>query len=399
MSNDLFSHRRTLTGLHGTPFGRKTGADPGIEADELHNVAAPPDGPVKVTCVDYTKDKVQTTVVEDIQQFVAGHRPEWAQNGVRWIHVDGLNDMKVIQALAQKYSLHPLAIEDLLHTPQRPKVDPYPAQDNNPARLFIITRIVRMFAGPHGDHPVGQQLSLFLGHRTLLTFQECVEKAPVDLPGSAINEAQGDNLFDPIRQRLNTPGSRLRNNDASFLMYAILDTLVDNLFPILESYSDRLEELEAQILARPDQLVMRQIYLTKRQLLLLRRAAWPMREVIAILTRESQECLSEATRTYLRDVYDHIVQIIDMIETYHEFSSGLTETYMNALSNRMNEIMKVLTIFTTIFVPLTFLAGVYGMNFHYLPELDWWWSYYAFWGICMVVAGSMLIWFKRKRWL
>jgi magnesium transporter len=394
MTNDL---RRSLTGLHTSPI-RETGADPGIEAKDLRDLKVPA-GPVKVTCVDYTKDRVETTQVENIQEFVEKHRPEWAKDGVRWIHVDGLSDMNVIQALAKKYDLHPLAIEDVLHIPQRPKVDPYPAHDDQPARLFVITRIVRMFAGPQGDHPVGQQLSLFLGHHTVLSFQERCEERPVDLPGSAINEAEGDNVFDPIRQRLNTAGSRLRTNDASFLLYAILDTLVDNLFPILEHYSDRLEELEAHILARPDQSVMRKIYLTKRQLLLLRRAAWPMREVIAMLTRESQECLSDATRTYLRDVYDHIVQIIDMIETYHEFSSGLTETYMNALSNRMNEIMKVLTIFTTIFVPLTFLAGVYGMNFHYLPELDWWWSYYAFWLICIVVACSMLVWFKRKRWL
>jgi len=390
--------RRSLIGLHTSPINRNTGADPGIEAKDLPNLST--DGqPATVTCVDYSPQQVQITQVKDLPAFLAAHRPDWAKDGVRWIHVDGLSDMSVIHALAEKYALHPLAIEDLLHVPQRPKVDPYPAHDGIPARLFVITRIVRMFDGPEGDHPVGQQLSLFLGHHTLLTFQERVEKAPIDLPGSAINEAHGDNLFDPIKARLNTPGSRLRTNDASFLLYAILDTLVDNLFPILEHYSDRLEDLEAAVLAYPDQQTVRQIYLTKRQLLLLRRAAWPMREVIAMLTRESHGCLSETTRTYLRDVYDHIVQIIDMIETYHEFSSGLTETYMNALSNRMNEIMKVLTIFTTIFVPLTFLAGVYGMNFHHLPGFEWWWSYYAFWVICIITAAGMLLWFRRKRWL
>src|SRR4051794_26259937 len=213
MAKDRFSFRRTLTGLHNSPVSRKTGADPGIEAEELPDISTPAaETPVKVTCVDYTREKVETTVVEDVQAFADNHRPEWAKNGVRWIHVDGLSDMTVIQALAQKYALHPLAIEDLLHVPQRPKVDPYPGRPDSPARLFIITRIVRMFGSAERPHPVGQQLSIFLGHHTVLTFQECVDEKPVDLPGSAVNEAEGDNLFDPIRARLATAGSRLRTN-------------------------------------------------------------------------------------------------------------------------------------------------------------------------------------------
>jgi magnesium transporter len=182
-------------------------------------------------------------------------------------------------------------------------------------------------------------------------------------------------------------------------MYTLLDAIVDHCFPILEHYSDLLEELEDQVLSRPDKRVIARIHAVKRELLLLRRAVWPMREVINALAREHHECLSATTQTYLRDVYDHSVQIIDMVETYREFASGLTETYMTAMSNRMNEIMKVLTIMTTIFVPLTFLAGVYGMNFHYLPELDWPYAYPVFWGVCVVVAVSMIVWFRWRKWL
>ena len=383
--------------MHSAPeSAHHGGQEAGIEAHALDVAASEP---AVVTCVDYTPERYESRRVENLAEFLKLHRPEWGKNGVRWIHVEGLSDLGAIKAVAEKYGLHPLAIEDLLHTPQRPKVEPFAAHDDVPARIFVIARDVRMVAGPNGEHPVGRQVAMFLGHHTLLTFQEKLDEQPIDLPGSAVNEAEGDALFDPIRKRIATEGSRLRQNDVSFLMHAILDTIVDNFFPILEHYSDRLEDLETVVLERPTPEISRRIHMAKRELLLLRRTAWPMREVISGLTRESHDCMSETTRTYLRDVYDHIVQIIDMIETYHEFASGLTETYMSAMSNRMNEIMKVLTIFTTIFVPLTFLAGVYGMNFHYLPELDWHWAYPAFWGICVVVAWGMLMWFRRKGWL
>jgi len=212
-------------------------------------------------------------------------------------------------------------------------------------------------------------------------------------------ELRDGDIFDPIRTRIKAAGSRLRENDASFLMYAILDSIVDHCFPILEHYSDKLEELEDQVLLRPDKYVIHEIHMMKRELLLLRRAVWPMREVISSLSREHHECLSATTQTYLRDVYDHAVQIIDMIETYREFAAGLTETYMSAMSNRMNEVMKVLAIVTTIFTPLTFLAGVYGMNFDYLPEKSWQYAYPIFWVVCVTMAGIMLLVFRWKRWL
>jgi magnesium transporter len=354
----------------------KPGDTPGVEHDEIQKLPSG-DVLVQVRCIDYNPEHTLFQDIEDLDDFLNHHRPEWS--AVRWINVDGLSDMEVIHALAAKYELHPLAIEDLLHIPERPKVESIGGSESEfQARLFIIARMLQIQNGELEN----EQISIFLGHKTVLTFQE--------KPGD---------VWDPIRQRIQSKGSRLRLNDASFLVYALMDSIVDHCFPILENYSDRLEELEEEVLSNPQHTVINAIHKIKRDLLLVRRAAWPMREVIAFLHRESHECMSDITRVYMRDIYDHIVQIIDIIETYRELANDLTDTYMSSVSNRMNEIMKVLTIIGTIFIPLTFLAGVYGMNFHYFPELGWTWAYKAFWAICIVLAVSMLIWFRRRRWL
>lgn len=354
----------------------RPGDAPGVEHEDIQNL---PSGtaPVHVSCIDYCPEQTFFQDITDLESFLAHHRPEWS--AVRWINVDGLTDMKVIHALAAKYQLHPLAIEDLLHIPERPKVESIGGLDSEfQARLFIIARMLQL----QGGELQNEQISIFLGHKTVLTFQE----------------SRGD-VWDPIRQRIQSKGSRIRLNDASFLVYALLDSTVDHCFPILEQYGDRLEDLEDDVLANPERPTISAIHKIKRDLLMLRRAAWPMREVISILHREPHECMSEVTRLYMRDIYDHAVQIIDIIETYRELANDLTETYMTSVSNRMNEVMKVLTIIGTIFIPLTFLAGVYGMNFHFFPELGWHWAYGAFWAVCIVLAVSMLIIFRRRGWL
>jgi magnesium transporter len=351
------------------------GAAAGIEPHEL--VAGPGKAPsVRITCVDYSPERVEHQEVPDLLAFIAAHRPEWAT--VRWINVDGIGDLVVIRALAEKYHLHPLAIEDVLHVPQRPRVQAYEADGEFQARLFVIVRELEL-----RDRQLHtEQVSIFVGHKTVLTFQET--------PGD---------VWDPVRQRIRTPGSQLRRNDASFLAYSLIDAVVDEAFPILEQFGDRLEELEDRVLQRPGQDTIQEIHRVKRELLLVRRAMWPMREVLQRMQRDPHECFSEITRTYIRDVYDHAIQIIDIVETYREMASGLTETYMTAMSNRMNEIMKVLTIMGTIFIPLTFFAGVYGMNFHHFPELDWPYAYPLFWVICLATAGGMIAWFRRRGWL
>ncbi len=354
----------------------KPGAAPGVEYDEIQKL---PSGtsPVFVGCIDYSPDEVLIQDVEDMDDFLVHHRPEWS--AVRWINVDGLTDMDVIHALAAKYQLHPLAIEDLLHVPERPKVESIGGSDSEfQTRLFIIARMLQINDGQLQN----EQISIFLGHKTVLTFQE----------------NRGD-VWDPIRQRIQTKGSRLRLNDASFLVYALLDAIVDHCFPILEFYGDKLEELEDLVLSDPQRTTISAIHKIKRELLLLRRAAWPMREIISVLHKEPHECMGDVARVYMRDIYDHIVQIIDIIETYRELANDLTETYISSVSNRMNEVIKVLTVISTIFIPLTFLAGVYGMNFHFFPEITKVWGYPAFWGVCILLSGGMLLIFHRRGWL
>jgi magnesium transporter len=351
------------------------GSAPGLGPEDLARLPTRP-GSATVTCFDYSPERVEHQEVRDLEAFIAAHRPEWT--AVRWINVDGLEDLGVIRIIAEKYHLHPLAVEDVLHVPQRPKVQAWEENAGYQARLYVVVRQIEM----KGEALQTEQISIFVGHRTVLTFQE----------------SPGD-VFDPVRQRIRAAGSQLRQNDASFLAYSLIDAIVDNGFPILEHFGDRLEELEDRVLQHPSPDTIQEIHRVKRELLIVRRAMWPMREVLARLQRDPHECFSEITRTYIRDVYDHAIQIIDIVETYREMGSGLTETYMTAMSNRMNEIMKVLTVIGTIFLPLTFLAGVYGMNFKHLPELEWWWGYPLFWVICLVTAGAMVAWFQRRGWL
>jgi magnesium transporter len=328
-----------------------------------------------VTCVDYSPDQVEFQDVLDIPGFLARHRPSWAS--VRWINIDGLTQLDVIHAFAEKYGLHPLAIEDVLHQLERPKVEDFPGSADQPGRLFIVARSVDDRDGRlHSD-----QISLFLGRTTLITFQ---------------NEHRQD--LEPIRQRIRTPGTRLRENDVSFLLYVLLDGIVDGWFPLLEKYSERLEELEEELLDRPTNETLQQIHTIKRELMLIRRAAWPLRELIVQLQRDRHECLSETAQTYMRDVQDHCGQIIDLVETYREIAGGLAETYVSVVSNRTNDVVKVLTIIGTIFIPLTFLAGVYGMNMP-IPENASPYAYPLFWAVCLGLAGTMLLWFRRRGWL
>jgi magnesium transporter len=353
------------------------GAAPGLEHDDLVKL---PDGPapVRVTCVDYGPGQAQQQEIKDLADFLGRHRPEWSV--VRWINVDGLGSMGVIHALATKYQLHPLAVEDLLHLRQRAKVEAYGGEDTGlPAGLFIVARMLEL----ENDDLVSDQISIFLGHNTVLTFQH----------------EPGD-VWDSIRQRIQAKGSRLRSSDASFLAYALLDAIVDNFFPLLEHYGERMDALETIIMDAPPQAEsLDKIHDIKRDLLLLRSVAWPMRELALSLQRDPHECVSDGTRVYIRDLYDHSVQIIEIIETYRERVSDLTDSYMLRVSNRMNEVMKVLTVISTIFIPLTFLAGVYGMNFRHFPELEVSWAYPAFWIVCVVVVSIMILLFRRVGWL
>lgn len=353
-----------------------TGVDAGIDLREL---ARRPTlkGSSQVTCLDYGTEKCLVQQIADLPEFLAKHRAEWSK--VRWIRIQGLQDMETIRAIAEKYQLHPLAIEDVLTT-QRPKVEDYPGSGENPGRLFVVARMIDQVK----RRLIGKQVSFFLGRHTLITFEES-ESA----------------IFDPVRSRIETPGSRVRANDASFLLYSLLHATVDAYFPLLERSAERIERLERAVLTRPTAGLLQHIHRLRKDMMTIRRAAWPMRELILELRREGHECFSENTRTYLREVYDHVLVIFDLSESYRDTLATLTDTYMSSVANRMNEIMKTLTIISTIFVPLTFLAGVYGMNMP-IPEntcdeiKDY--TYPAFWLISLSTIFGMLWWFRRRNW-
>jgi magnesium transporter len=356
-----------------TPQEHQIGVAAGVE---LHDLARRPTrkGSVVVTCVDYGPENLLVQEIKDFPEFIERHRPTWSK--VRWINLRGLSDMNVIQALARKYELHPLAIEDVLTGQQRPKVDDYPASGEHPGRLFVVAKLVR----PTRQRVASQQVSFFLGRNTLVTFQDSSQE-----------------IFDSVRRRIESPGSRLRTNDVSFLFYVLLDGVVDEFYPLLEEFAGRIERIERNVLTAPNRDTLESIHRMKRDLLMVRRVAWPMRELIRELTREHHECLSAEAVTYFRDVYDHMLVIFELVQSYHDFVITLTETYMSTVSNRMNEIMKTLTIISTIFVPLTFLAGVYGMNMP-IPENQFAWTYPLFWVIAVIVGITMLRWFKTKGW-
>ena len=343
--------------------------DAGSKAGEL---AQPT---IRVTCVDYCPEREERHEIADLSRFLRDHRPAWSK--VRWIHISGSTRMELIEPFAEKYQLHPLAIEDVAYGAHRPKVEDYPGSEDAPGRLFIVARGAQI----REDRLHTEQISLFLGRHTLISFQE-----------------SSDGVFESLYRRLQSPGSWLRGTDASFLCYSLLDAIVDSYFPVLEHYSACLETIEEDLVRYPDQHFLRKVHTIKRGLLQLRRAIWPMRELISQLQRDKHECLSETTLTYFRDVYDHCVHIIDLNETYHEIATALTETYISVTSNRLNEVVKVLTVISTIFIPLTFLAGVYGMNMP-IPENQWPWSYPLFWLVCLAIAFGMIVWFRRRGWI
>lgn len=297
---------------------------------------------------------------------------------VLWIDVDGLGNAAVIEGIGALLKLHPLALEDVAHTQQRAKVDEF---DNH---LFIVARMLSSLG--HGET---EQLGIFLGQGFVVTFQE---------------GAPGDN-FGHIRDRLRKGVGRLRHLGPDALMYALLDALVDAYFPVLETWGERLEEIEDQIIASPRRSSVSQLYEAKRELLAMRRAVWPLREALNSLVRDETPLITPETRLFLRDCYDHAVRIIDLVETYRELASDLMDLYLSSISQRMNEIMKVLTIIATLFMPLTFISSIYGMNFDpdyskwNMPELRWYLGY-PFALLLMAIVGLAFLWyFRSKGWL
>ena len=336
-------------------------------------VVDPSSAPTKIGFFGYgTKDLVEqhTANVEELGEAVHGYE-------VTWINVDGLADIALIEQIGQLFGLHRLALEDVINVHQRPKVEEF---DDH---LFIVTR---MLANPTAVET--EQVSMFLGKGYVLTFQE--------RPGD---------LFEPVRQRLRSHKGRIRDMGADYLAYALLDAVIDGYFPVLETTGEHLESLEELVISDPKQQLVPALHHTKRDLIELRRSVWPQREMVNALIRQESDFIDSHTKIYLRDCYDHTIQLLDIIENYREICSGLFEIYLSSLSNRMNEIMKVLTMMATIFIPLSFIAGLYGMNFDTklspwnMPELGWEYGYPFALGLMVVIAAGLVIWFWQRGWI
>ena len=310
-------------------------------------------------------EEVEVSSVDQIRAMLG-------KQAVTWVNVDGLGDVDTLRALGEIFDLHKLALEGVANTNQRPKVEAWPDQ------FFIVTRMIHL----HEDHLTTEQCSVFLGKGFVLTFQE----------------RQGDCL-DPVRERIRGASGRIRKRGADYLAYATLDAIVDSYFPVLEQYGEHLEALEDEVIENPIPATIAAVHQVKRDLLTFRRAVWPLREAINTLQRDESDLVSDTTQVFLRDCYDHTIQVIDMVETYREIGSGLLDAYMSSVSNKMNEVMKVLTIIATIFIPLTFVAGIYGMNFENMPELSWKYGYLYVWGVMAVLVTGLVWFFGRKGWL
>jgi magnesium transporter len=325
---------------------------------------------VRLTVLHYDGDAFEEREVASVEECL----PYRDAPGVSWIRIEGLHETALLERLGAHFGLHPLTLEDIVSVHQRPKRDDYESY------LYVVLRTL-----PSDDpaNPVREeQVSLALGPRFVLSFQET--QSPV---------------FDPVRDRLRKGAGRMRRAGADYLAYALLDTVVDGYYEALERVSQRIEQIDEGLVQYPSPDLLRAIHQLKREMIVLRKAVWPLREVIACLERDESALIRPATRVFLRDVYDHAVQVIDAVESFRDMLSGMQDLYLSSISNRMNEVMKVLTIIATIFVPLTFLAGIYGMNFEHFPELKWRWGYLGFWGVSVAVAVAMLAYFRRKRWL
>jgi magnesium transporter len=326
---------------------------------------------VRIRIIDYDESQLQEQefkVIEDCFPFK--EKPT-----LTWINIDGLHQPEVVEKIGKCFDVHPLVLEDVMNTEQRPKVEDF---DNY---LFIVSKML------HYDEEkreiTSEQLSLILGSNFVISFQERV----------------GD-VFNPVRERIRNAKGRIRRAGADYLAYALMDAVVDNYFVVLEKLGEQIEDMEEELVTNPTPETLQRIHNLKREMIFLRKSVWPLREVVSRLERGESPIIMEATGVYLRDVYDHTIQVVEAIETYRDMLSGMLDVYLSSVSNRMNQVMKVLTIIATIFIPLTFVAGIYGMNFEYMPELKWHWFYpKAFWLVMLSIVGVMLVYFRRKRWL
>lgn len=353
---------------------KKKGLPPG----SLVHTGAKKTEKVKITVIkydkeDYEKKEIAPDVPNSILELAKETLSE-ENKKVTWINIDGLHRTDILEQMGEQFNLHPLSLEDILNTDQRPKAEDFGNY------LYLVTKMF-YYDTQRGDFSA-EQISIILGPQFVLTFQE----------------HEGD-VLDPIRERIKTAKGRIRDMGSDYLAYALMDTIMDSYFPVLEGIGERTTQIEAELMEDPDKRTLSHIYKMKRDLLFFRKSVWPTRDMVSVLLRDKPPLINKATNLYLRDLHDHAIQVIDVLETLREMITGMLDIYLSSVSNRMNSVMKVLTIIATIFIPLTFIAGIYGMNFDNMPELHWEWGYHAVLGLMGIIFIGMLFYFRRKDWI
>ena len=348
---------------------RRAVKKPGTAPGTLVHTGAQKVERTRIRYLDYDEEQITEADVEEVRKCF----PFKDSPTVSWINVDGLHDVELIREVGEHFGWHPLMLEDIVSVGQRAKMEAYDGY------VYLVLPMLS-WSAEHGQ-VVEEQLSLILGERYVFTFQERV----------------GD-VFEGVRERLRAGRGRIRSRAADYLAYALMDAVVDHYFAVLEGVGDVTEELEGEVLDDPQQATMHRLHTLKRELISVRRAVWPLREMFAQLLRAEDDYFSRETQLFQRDVYDHTVQVVDTVEALRDVVTGAVDLYLSTVGHRANEVMKVLTIMASIFIPLTFLAGVYGMNFEYMPELRVHWAYPALLAVMALIAGGMLLFFKRKGW-
>ncbi len=345
---------------------RKVGLAPGT----LVYLGEKKEEEVKITIIDYDENTLNEKEIKDVEECL----PFKDLPTVTWVNINGIHQVEIIEKLGKYFSLHPLLLEDIVHTEQRPKMDDY---DDC---LFVVLKMLHF--AKDTEEIKAEQVSLIVGSNFVISLQE----------------REGD-AFNPVRERIRKGKGRLRKKGPDYLTYALIDAVVDNYFTILEQFGEHMESLQEELIEKPTPETLQTIQRLKRDMIYFRKLVWPLREVIGGMVRSESPLIKDEIHVYLRDVYDHAIQVVDTIETFRDMLSGMLDIYLSSMGNKMNEVMKVLTMIATIFIPMTFLAGIYGMNFKYMPELEWKWAYPSFWLIVFALFIGMVFWFRRKKWL
>ncbi len=324
----------------------------------------------KISLIDYSPEQLEEKTVDSIEKCISYlEKPT-----ITWINIDGIHQTDIIEQIGKSFQIHPLTLENIMNTDQRPKIEYFPN--------YIYIALKMIYWRDDEQEILIEHISLIITDNIVLSFQE----------------REGD-VFNPVRQRIKNKIGKIRKSGSDYLIYALLDSIVDQYFLVLEKLSDRSESLQDVLINQPSPDNLHTIHQIKRNLIFLRNAVWPLREVIGKLEKDESKLIKKNTKLFLRDIYDHTIQVVETVETLRDMISGLLDIYLSSVSNRMNEVMKVLTIIATIFIPLTFLAGIYGMNFEYMPELSWKWSYPIVLGAMVLIGLGMLLFFKKKKWL